>query len=70
VLARCLQQVSSAEEILEAALLEETKRALTAESIRAYEAGIFGVPSFVFGGEIFFGADRLDLLGWRMQRSG
>jgi 2-hydroxychromene-2-carboxylate isomerase len=70
VLARCLQQVPSGLEILEAALLEETKRALTAESIGAYEAGIFGVPSFVFGSEVFFGADRLDLLGWRMQRSG
>jgi hypothetical protein len=23
----------------------------------------------VFAGEVFFGADRLDMLGWRMQRS-
>jgi len=69
VLVRCLEQVSAGEEVLEAALLEETKRVLTAASVQAYDAGIFGVPSFVFKGEIFFGADRLDMLGWRMQPS-
>ena len=69
VLVHCLKQVPAGEEILEAALLEETKRALTAAIVKAYDAGIFGVPSFMMGGEIFFGADRLDMLGWRMQPS-
>ena len=70
VLVRCLEQVPSGEKILETARLEETKRELTAASLKAYDAGIFGVPSFVFGGEVLFGADRLDMLGWRMQRGG
>ena len=30
--------------------------------------GIFGVPSFVTHGEIFFGADRLDMLAWRLEQ--
>jgi 2-hydroxychromene-2-carboxylate isomerase len=30
--------------------------------------GIFGVPSFVAHDEIFFGADRLDMLAWRLEQ--
>ena len=30
--------------------------------------GIFGVPSFMAHGEIFFGADRLDMLAWRLEQ--
>ncbi len=33
-------------------------------------AGHWGVPTFVFRGEPFFGQDRIDLLLWRLQRSG
>jgi 2-hydroxychromene-2-carboxylate isomerase len=33
----------------------------------AEEAGIFGVPSFVFEGEIFWGGDRIDLLCERLE---
>jgi 2-hydroxychromene-2-carboxylate isomerase len=29
---------------------------------------VFGVPSFVSGGELFFGNDRLDVLAWRLKR--
>lgn len=29
---------------------------------RAVEAGVFGAPSYVLGGEVFWGQDRLDLL--------
>jgi 2-hydroxychromene-2-carboxylate isomerase len=36
--------------------------------MQAYEMGIFGVPSFVAHGEIFFGADRLDMLAWRLEQ--
>jgi 2-hydroxychromene-2-carboxylate isomerase len=32
----------------------------------AYASGIFGVPTFVCNNEIFFGNDRLDMLGWRL----
>lgn len=69
VLARCLGHASLDDDILDAATSEEGKDALTAQTLKAYEAGVFGVPSFVLAGEIFFGADRLDMLGWRMQRS-
>lgn len=33
-------------------------------------AGHWGVPLFVFGGEPFFGQDRLDHLIWRMRQAG
>jgi 2-hydroxychromene-2-carboxylate isomerase len=33
-------------------------------------AGHWGVPLMVFGGEPFFGQDRIDVLVWRMQQSG
>jgi 2-hydroxychromene-2-carboxylate isomerase len=33
-------------------------------------AGHWGVPTFVFQGEPFFGQDRLDLLLWRLRQHG
>lgn len=33
-------------------------------------AGHWGVPTFVFEGEPFFGQDRLDLLLWRLKKAG
>lgn len=33
-------------------------------------AGHWGVPTFVFDGEPFFGQDRIDLLVWRMKQRG
>ena len=35
---------------------------LTANSLAAYEGGIFGVPSFRIGDDVYFGADRMDVL--------
>jgi 2-hydroxychromene-2-carboxylate isomerase len=34
------------------------------------EAGHWGVPTFVFAGEPFFGQDRIDLALWRMEQAG
>lgn len=34
------------------------------------EVGHWGVPTFVFRGEPFFGQDRVDLLVWRLQQHG
>jgi 2-hydroxychromene-2-carboxylate isomerase len=31
---------------------------------------VFGVPTFVANGEIFFGADRMDMLAWRLGQAG
>lgn len=33
-------------------------------------AGHWGVPTLVFGGEPFFGQDRIDLAVWRMEQNG
>jgi 2-hydroxychromene-2-carboxylate isomerase len=33
-------------------------------------AGHWGVPTFVFDGEPFFGQDRIDLLVWRLKQRG
>lgn len=38
------------------------------EALKA--AGHWGVPTFVFRGEPFFGQDRIDLLVWRLQQHG
>jgi 2-hydroxychromene-2-carboxylate isomerase len=36
----------------------------------ARPSGHWGVPTFVFENEPFFGQDRIDLLIWRMQDKG
>jgi 2-hydroxychromene-2-carboxylate isomerase len=42
------------------------KRALIAATDQAIAAGVFGVPTFEFDGEFFWGADRIDSLLWRV----
>jgi 2-hydroxychromene-2-carboxylate isomerase len=49
-------------ELLGKAQSEETKQRLRLQTERAIAAGIFGVPSFVVDGEIFWGNDRLHFL--------
>jgi len=44
-------------------LIEQNQKALQA-------AGHWAVPTFVFGGEPFFGQDRIDLLVWRLRQRG
>jgi 2-hydroxychromene-2-carboxylate isomerase len=48
------------------ALTPEARTALADETMRAYAGGIFGVPTFVCNNGVFFGDDRLDMLGWRL----
>jgi 2-hydroxychromene-2-carboxylate isomerase len=36
----------------------------------AEAAGVFGVPTFVFGGELFWGGDRIGLLRERLEEKG
>ena len=51
--------------LLERAESEEVKRQLRLETERATGLGIFGAPSFVTRGELFWGNDRLeDALDW------
>ncbi len=56
--------------VLPLASSPENKEALKAQTTRAIERGIFGSPSFVVGGELFWGDDRLeDALDWVARRN-
>jgi 2-hydroxychromene-2-carboxylate isomerase len=46
--------------VVEQAQRAENKAALKAQNERAVELGIFGAPSFLVGGELFWGDDRLE----------
>ena len=39
---------------------------IAADTEKALDQGVFGAPSYVFDGEVFWGQDRLDLLSWRL----
>lgn len=43
--------------------------ALTRRTVEAYAAGVFGTPTFVWNDEIFFGADRLEVLASRVDHA-
>ena len=66
VVAACLARAGQAPEpLLEAAGGAEAKAALRAQTEQAGKLGIFGAPSFLAGGELFWGNDRLEAaLGW------
>ena len=58
-----------AEELLELAVDQGVKDQLVANTREAVELGVFGLPSFIVGGELYFGKDRLReveeaILGW------
>jgi 2-hydroxychromene-2-carboxylate isomerase len=55
-------------EALGQALEGSTRTNLERETREAYARGIFGVPTFVFENEVFFGNDRIDLLLWTIER--
>lgn len=48
--------------ILAAADAPEARAAYERNRVEAIAAGVFGSPSYVLGGEVFWGQDRLDLL--------
>lgn len=48
-----------AEEIIRLSQTDDIKTRLLANTQEAFEAGAFGSPSFLVGGELFFGKDRL-----------
>ena len=57
--------------LVEAAGAPEAKARLRAETERAIALGIFGAPTAVVGGELFWGNDRLeDALAWAAGRAG
>jgi 2-hydroxychromene-2-carboxylate isomerase len=67
VLRDCLQRASLDPALAEQASSGEARYALIALTSEAYRAGVFGVPTFVANGEIFFGVDRMDMLAWRLR---
>jgi 2-hydroxychromene-2-carboxylate isomerase len=52
--------------LLEQASDPSVHEAVTKRSAEAYANGVFGTPTFVWNGEIFFGADRLEVLAWKV----
>jgi len=53
--------------LLTAAGTPEVKRALMDATAQAVADGVFGVPTFRLGNELFWGGDRIDALLWRLQ---
>ena len=45
---------------------EEGTKLLTKNTLAAYEAGVFGTPTFVIGDDLYFGADRMELIASRL----
>ena len=57
----------AARALLERATEQSTKDLLRSETERAWSLGLFGAPSFVAAGEIFWGNDRLEeALDWHV----
>jgi len=48
---------------------EAIKAAVAANTDEAVASSLFGVPSFVFGSRLFFGADHLDMLDRALARA-
>ncbi len=61
VLQKCLADNNLENSLIERSLTEG-KELLTETTRLAYERGVFGVPSFVFDDQVYFGADRMELL--------
>lgn len=54
------------EALAEAAVTPAIKQQLAAATEMAIARGVFGVPTFEYEGEFFWGADRIDSLLWRI----
>lgn len=69
VLSEALARAGSDPAILDRANDPSVRDALTGRTVEAYANGVFGTPTFVWNGEIFFGADRLEVLAWKVNRA-
>lgn len=56
-----------ADTLLDSAQQPAVKQALAAATEQAIADGVFGVPTFRRGDELFWGGDRVDALLWRLQ---
>jgi carboxymethylenebutenolidase len=66
-LAALLAECSLAAGLLAESDAPEVAERFAANTQRALEAGVFGAPSYVVAGEIFWGQDRLDFLQRRLR---
>jgi len=67
-LAELLSECGLPAERLEASRTPEVQAAYDANTQQAIAAGVFGSPSYVIDGEIFWGQDRLDFVERRLAR--
>jgi 2-hydroxychromene-2-carboxylate isomerase len=59
------------EGILEAAVAPENKERLRRETDLAWESGVFGAPTLIVDGEVFWGNDRVEeAFDWHDARAG
>ncbi|MDB4939317.1 MAG: 2-hydroxychromene-2-carboxylate isomerase [Labilithrix sp.] len=68
VLGSCIGDESAARDALARANSDEVKSELRRATEHAAERGVFGVPTFVVGRELFWGQDRLDLVEEALSR--
>lgn len=68
-----LLQIAKENDLEGEALLADSDGAaetIAGDSAAAIELGVFGAPSYRFGGELFWGQDRLDFLQRALQQQG
>ena len=65
VVRECLETSGLAAELVDAAKTDSGEL-WTENTVTAFNAGVFGVPTFRFGDDIYFGADRMELLATRL----
>jgi carboxymethylenebutenolidase len=54
--------------VLSADAVEDARRRLDTMTVEAIDRGVFGAPTYVLGGELFWGQDRLDFLAQALAR--
>lgn len=63
-----LAEASLPASLMDAATQDAAAQAFDAFTQQAIDAGVFGAPSYVIDGEIFWGQDRLDFVARRLAR--
>jgi 2-hydroxychromene-2-carboxylate isomerase len=67
-LAATLEALALSQRCLEDARSQAVQERYDVDSQRAVDAGVFGAPTFVIDGEMFWGQDRLDFVERRLSR--
>jgi len=68
VLARCLNASGASADALSRVFESSAAADVADQTAKAYARGVFGVPTFAWDDELFFGNDRLDLLLWAVAK--